>query len=249
MGGRVKREEKITKKRRKGEPDPTLSREAIVQTALAIIDEDGLEAFSLRTLASRLGVYPTAIYWYVPNRNELLAQVVTHILSAEAPVRKRRTWQQSLRELFHQFRAAVRAHPNAAPLIGTQIVSNTNMDAAFVEHILAVLARSGLSGSALVAAYNSTIAAIVGFVAQEFAPMPRDDPASWQIAVQERMLAIDRNAYPTLSSHLGLLSNRAFILRWQNGVEAPLDDSYDWHIDLFVAGIEVMARRAAPVET
>jgi len=235
--------ENIPKRRRKGEPDPSLSREAIVAAALALIDEEGLEAFSLRTLASRLGVYPTAIYWYVQNRNDLLAQVVTHILAEDAPTKKRRSWQHNLRDIFRRFRAAVRKHPNAAPLIGTQIVSNTNMDADFVENILATLVRSGLSEEALVRTYNSVVAALVGFVAQEFAPMPLEDRTQWQLAVQQRMLALDRSRYPALSEHLPLLSNRAFILRWQNGVEAPLDDSFDWHIDLMIAGIETLSQR------
>lgn len=224
-------------KRREGE-DPLLSRDLIVQAALSQIDEEGLEAFSLRNLSSRLGVYPTAIYWYVPNRNELMAQVVALILETVTPAKRRQSWQQHVRYLFHTFRSAVRAHPNAAPLIGTQLVSNTTMGFAFVENILSVLARAGLTGASLVGAYNSIIAALVGFVAQEFAPIPREDPVSWQLSVQGRMLAIDRAAYPTLADNLAQLSNHAFILRWQNGVEAPLDESFDIYVDVIIRGIE-----------
>jgi len=47
-----------------------LSKERIVEAALAQIDRDGLAAFSLRDVARALGVYPTALYWHVPGRND-----------------------------------------------------------------------------------------------------------------------------------------------------------------------------------
>lgn len=225
--------------RRSGDDgSPALSREVIVKAALALIDADGLESFSLRTLAQRLGVYPTAVYWYVPNRNELMALIVTHILDKVEPQRRRRAWQQSLRDVFINFRTAVATHPKAAPLIGTALVSNTAMSFAFVESLLETLARAGLAGHKLVNAYNSVVAALVGFVAQEFAPIPNEDPIAWQMSVQRRLLEIDASAYPILASNLGLLSNHAFILRWQNGTDAPLDDSYASYIDIVIKGIE-----------
>ncbi len=233
------------KSRRGAAAAPALNREVIVAAALELIDEGGLEAFSLRTLAQKLGVYPTAIYWYVPNRNEMMAQIVAHILDEVPARRRRRAWQQSLRDLFNGFRAAVAAHPNAAPLIGTAVVSNTSMSFAFVEHLLGILSRAGLFGTTLVAGYNALIAALVGFVAQEFASMPKEDPTAWQMSVQQRLLAIDRDAYPILAANLKLLSNQAFILRWQNGVDAPLEGSYAAFVEVIIGGIEAMAPPAA----
>lgn len=231
------------KSRRGASAAPTLNQDVIIATALELIDESGLETFSLRTLAQKLGVYPTAVYWYVPNRNELMALVVTHILAKVQVDRRRRAWQQSLRDLFQNFRAAVAEHPNAAPLIGTALVSNTEMSFDFVEHLLATLSRAGLDGGSLVAAYNSVIAALVGFVAQEFASMPKEDSAAWQMSVQQRLLNIDPSDYPILAANLRLLSNHAFILRWQNGTEAPLGDSYDMFIEIIISGIETVAVR------
>ena len=222
---------------------PPLDRPTIVRSALALIDEEGLENFSLRNLSARLGVYPTALYWYVPTRNDLMAQIVALVLDSVQPVAKRRAWQNYLRDLFQNYRAAVRAHPNVAPLIGTQLVANINMDLAFVEQLLKALARSGLTGLALVAGYNSVVASLVGFIAQEFAPMPSDDPTAWQISVQQRLLAIDRTEYPTVAENLPLLSNRAFILRWQNGAEAPLDASFAAFVEVVISGLEALVAK------
>lgn len=225
--------------RRKGSASaPALNREIIVESALKLIDAEGLEAFSLRTLAQQLGVYPTAVYWYVPNRNELLAQVVAHLLAKVQAPRRRRAWQQALRDLFTGFRAAVAAHPNAAPLIGTALVSNTSLDFRFVESVLDTLSRAGLEGFKLVAAYNSVIAGLVGFVAQEFASMPTENPTAWQMSVQQRLLDVDREEFPTLAANLKPLSNKAFILRWENGTDAPLEDSFAFFVEVIIKGIE-----------
>lgn len=230
-----------TSRRSESGGSPGLSREVIIAAALELIDVEGLDAFSLRTLAQRLGVYPTAVYWYVPTRNELLAQVVAHILAKVQAPRRRRAWQQALRDLFKGFRDAVAAHPNAAPLIGTAVVSNTTMDFGFVESVLATLSRAGLAGETLLGSYNAVIAALVGFVAQEFASMPNEDPIAWQLAVQQRLLAIDRDAYPTLAANLGLLTNQAFILRWENGTRASLEISYALFVEVIIKGIEALA--------
>ena len=229
------------KPRRGSGATPAMSREVVVAAALELIDENGLDSFTLRILAQKLGVYPTAVYWYVPNRNDLMASVVALILDSVPVQRRRRAWQQSLRDLFHGFRDAIAAHPNAAPLIGAAVVSNNSMSFAFVEHVLGILTRANLYGTSLVAGYNAIIAALVGFVTQEFAAMPNDDPAAWQMSVQRRLLEIDREAHPILAANLKLLSNQAFIIRWQNGTDAPLESSYASFIEVVVKGIEAMA--------
>lgn len=234
-----------SEKRRGAAGAGNLTRDGIVAAALAQIDEEGLDTFSLRTLATRLGVYPTAIYWYIPSRNELLARVTTLVLANILPVRRRRSWQRHLHDIFVNFRAAVQAHPKVAPLIGTQLVANA-MSFGLVEELLATLSRAGLAGNSLVAGYNSLVAGLVGFSAQEFAPLPSDDPTAWQLSVQERLLSLDQDAYPTLAANLPLLSNRAFILRWQSGAEAPLDNSFTIFVDVMIAGIEALVPPANP---
>lgn len=225
--------------RRRSAPDaPPLTRESIVEAALAFIDASGLESFSMRNLAAKLQAYPTAVYWYVPTRNELLAHVVARVLKDVVPAKRRRSLDAFLRDLFANYRNAIRAHPNVAPLIGTQLVSNTNVDLEFVEVILAQLSRAGLAGGALVAAYNTVIAALVGFSSQEYAPIPAEGAQEWQGQVRERLATINRDNYPVLAANLPQLSNRAFILRWENGVDAPLDDSYRIYVEVVIAGIE-----------
>ncbi|MBB1019452.1 TetR family transcriptional regulator, partial [Dietzia sp. DQ11-71] len=43
-----------------------LTKTAVVDTALELLRESGLPGMSMRTLATRLGVQPSALYWHVP---------------------------------------------------------------------------------------------------------------------------------------------------------------------------------------
>ena len=79
---------------RKAAPSPDgLTHEKIVAVALALIAQKGLDAFSLRDVARSLGVYPTALYWYFPNRNALLGEVCTTTMAQAIPARGRLGWQ------------------------------------------------------------------------------------------------------------------------------------------------------------
>ena len=220
-----------------------LSREAIIAAALAKIDQGGVDAFSLRSLARALGVSPTAVSWYVSGRSQLLAEVAHKVLEDIIPPGFHDSWQGYLREFMHRFRQAIRTHPNVAPLIGTQLVANPSVDLEFVERLLAALAHAGLSGVRLVAAYNAVIAAAVGFTTQEFAPIPAEGTSDWQSEIRNRLKDIPGIRYPQLAKNMKLLGNKAFTLRWQNGTDAPLDASFESFVDIFVAGIEQFAAR------
>jgi TetR/AcrR family transcriptional regulator, tetracycline repressor protein len=235
------------RRRKAPAPSPGLTREAVVAAALAQIDEEGLEAFSLRNLAKRLSVYPTAIYWHVPNRNQLLAEAVALALGGMPSEAEGAGWRDYLRNLFGAYRDAFRAHPNIAPLVGSQLVSNTNVDLAFLERLLAELSRAGFAGVGLVGAYNTIIAALVGFTTQEFAPMPPEDTAQWREEMRARLDDIDAQTYPVLAANMGLLANRAFILRWDSGVGAPLDESFALYVETLIRGLDAMLEtRAKP---
>ena len=76
-----------------------------------------------------------------------------------------------------------------------------------------------------------------GFVRIELAPLPDDDPDGWAEALERRVRAIGTPDYPTLARHRPAMSNRAFILRWQNGTDVPLDCSFEAFIDSVIRGL------------
>lgn len=54
-------------------------RESVARTALALLDEVGLADLSMRRIAARLDVQPSALYWHVANKQELLADLADRI--------------------------------------------------------------------------------------------------------------------------------------------------------------------------
>jgi AcrR family transcriptional regulator len=227
-----------TKRPRTGRPAESLSKTRVVAAALEVIDTLGLDAFSIRSLAQSLGVYPTALYWYVPNRNALLAEVVKLALQEVVPSTGSGDWQLWLKDLFRRYRQAVRRHPNLAPLMGAQMVSNAGVEPVLPERVLNTLCRAGFQDEALVHAFNTVIATMAGFVTLEFGPAPAENNKSWAREFRDALHAVDAAQFPLLAQTMPRLENRAFITRWQNGTEAPLDDSFETFIDVAVRGLE-----------
>ncbi len=217
-----------------------LSADAVVEAALTEIDRHGQETFSLRNVAKSLNVYPTAVAWHVAGRSQLLAEVAALAMSDIAPPGFPDSWQNYLRQIFHRFRDMLRRHPNIAPLIGTQLVANRGVDLDFSERLLAALAHAGFAEMQLVGAYNTLIAAMVGFTTQEFAPIPEKDTKAWQKDVRDRLRDVSAARYPTLAGNMKLLANHAFILRWENGIDAPLDKSFARFVEVIILGLAAL---------
>lgn len=215
-----------------------LSREQIVEVALALISEKGLDGFSLRDVARSLNVYPTAIYWHIKSKNALLAEVSTLTMSRVIPSRGRASWQDWLRTLFRQYRKTMRQHPNLAQLVGARLLSNSERNTKLVEYILDALVEAGCPDEHLVAMYNTVVASMCGFVTLELAPLPSEDTSQWRTELEERVHRISALRYPTLAKHLPALANNSFILRWDDGYRRPMDASFEAYVDVFIGGLE-----------
>lgn len=214
-----------------------LSKEKIVAAALALIDRNGAADFSLRDVARRLGVYPTAIYWHVPGRNALIGEITALAMRDIVPPVAPRHWRAWLKGLFRRYRAAVRRHPNIAPLLGAQLVSNIGVDARMIEGMLSALTHAGYRGQSLVDSFNAVVATMSGFVTMEFGPEPSEDPRGWAADLERRIRALGTAEHPVLARNLPALANRAFILRWQNGTKVPLDGGFEAFIDSVIRGL------------
>lgn len=238
----VGRQRRTQKKRKKQADTPGLTKEAIVDAAVKLIDTADLESFSMRNLAKELGVYPTAIYWHIPSRNAVIAEVITRVLSGIVP-KDEPDWKLWLKRLFRNYRQAIQAHPNVAPLIGVQLVSNASVDLNMIETILETLSKAGFADADLPATYNAVIATMVGFTTQEFAMVPKEEAEDWANGMQQVVSSVDGSQYPLLARNIDAFSNKAFILRWQNGAESPLDSGFEAFIDAIVEGFDARLAR------
>src|SRR6266849_10671665 len=73
-----------------------LSRARLVSAALTLVQQEGLEALSMRGLADRLNVKAASLYWHVRDRGELLELLAASILETVRPARSRTDWWSSV---------------------------------------------------------------------------------------------------------------------------------------------------------
>jgi AcrR family transcriptional regulator len=97
---------------------PLLSQHRIRDAALALIDEEGLEALSMRRLAQRLGVQAASLYSHVPTKEALLDSVADEVMQpVDVSGFAYDDWREALRRWAKSYRAALAAHPHAVPFV------------------------------------------------------------------------------------------------------------------------------------
>lgn len=134
-----------------------------------------------------------------------------------------------------------RQHDEAACRdVGTQLISNESPNPNFIDAILALLEAAGFKDNQLVHAYNVVIAAMVGFVTMELASRPADDPQGWAEAHESHMQSVSPQKHPTLARNLPKLLKSAFIVRSSNGMEHPLDESFEAWVMVCLQGLSAM---------
>lgn len=211
-----------------------------MRCALAIVDEGGLAALNMRELAGRMGVYPTALYWHVKNKSVLLSEIAALVMRDRTPMEPDLHWRSWIRLLFQHYREAIRQHPNVATLIGAQLVTNCVPNLVLVESTLHTLRRAGFDDRNIVQAYNTVIAAMVGFTTIEFAELTPDPSDVRAAALRQYLDESLSPEYPTIAKHREALENKSFILRSDNGTKVALDSSFDFYVETVVAGLEVL---------
>lgn len=100
-----------------------LSAEAIVDAAYRMIDEEGLAAFTMRSLGGELGVSAMAVYGYFSSRDELLAAVLSKFMDTmdTDPVPGER-WDDTLRRTMTSIHLEYCRHPNIGAIdVGPQV--------------------------------------------------------------------------------------------------------------------------------
>jgi AcrR family transcriptional regulator len=104
---------------RKGREQPALSRERIVAEAVRLLDAEGIDALSMRTLGTRLGAGATSLYRHVTSKDELIELALDEVLAeleVPAPADPSR-WREALAAAARGLRAMVLRHPWFAAVV------------------------------------------------------------------------------------------------------------------------------------
>lgn len=147
-----------------------LSRDRIVQAALASIERDGVDQMSMRSLGRDLDVEAMALYRYVSGREDLLEAVVDNLLDGliqRLEKAETTSWQEYLQHVAHEIRRIALANPTAFPLVVSRHPAAPWLrpplrDIAMVEHVLATLCERGFSDDQAVDTYKAFTSFLVG---------------------------------------------------------------------------------------
>jgi AcrR family transcriptional regulator len=98
---------------------PLLSRERIRDTALTLIDRDGLSGLSMRKLAAELGVRAASLYKHYPTKDDVLDDIARGVIGRvdTSAFGDGQDWRQALSSWAHSYRDALAAHPNLVPYL------------------------------------------------------------------------------------------------------------------------------------
>ena len=223
------------------DPRGPITREAVVEAAIAIIDEGGLQKLTMRSLAERLDVYPTTIYWHAGNKQQLIALVCQRILDniQLQAFPGKLTWEQWIMDAGSSIRAELRRHPNIIPVLASQVqVSPSSFG--MVNSFLSLLEAAGFRQEDIPDLYNSVISGIFGWVFSEFASPPRSGSTGWQENFKRTLEDTDPDDFPTLHRFKKELANRSFMLRWSSALESPMDSGFHMTLRVLVAGLRAM---------
>jgi AcrR family transcriptional regulator len=147
---------------------PQISREAVLDAALRLADDDGLEAVTMHAVAKRLRVTPMALYRHVDDKNALLDGLVELLLTEYPLPLASEPWDERLTALATGIRATARRHPAVFPLLLTRPAVTPAARAAR-DAVHAALREGGLPEPEIARAERLISTAVLGFAVSEAA--------------------------------------------------------------------------------
>ena len=212
-------------------PRGFLSRELIIKEALALLDEHGPGALSMRRLADRLGVAPNAIYYRVRGKADLIDGLVDQVY-ADLTLNPDPAgdWTQQLTTLSQQVRDHLLAHPAVVPYALQQPGLGPH-SLRLGEAIYDILRPAGFSDQAVVGTVYALLTYILGFVALEV-PRAGTDPQTSDEYVR-RMWAFFAALPPGEFPHTVELAAQL--------ARSSTDDQFQFGIRTFLAGLTTQA--------
>jgi len=178
----------------RGRP-PRRTREQVVAAAIAVADAEGLDALTMRRLATELGTGVMSLYTYVRDKDDLVDQMVDRISAYDPGDRA-----PDLLDLVRWQRELMLRHPWLPGALPNRQLTGENM-LRFVEHSLAALAPTGLPGGTkmeIIALLTGFVATYVGHeLAQARAGVT--DPERIASQVAQLRAAAAGGAYPELA--------------------------------------------------
>jgi TetR/AcrR family tetracycline transcriptional repressor len=212
-------------------PRRATTEDEILDAALALLDEGGAAAVSVRGIAGRVGIAPNAVYTYFPDKAGVVKALIERLLSEvnrDVFADRTQPWRRRVEALALELRQRLTAHPGVVPLMISRPM-NGPQALALHEAVLELLADAGLSPidaprtSYLLFIYM--VGSIALLVADVEAPGPPPSEAEWIAARGPTFAGTPAEPYPRAAA--AAVTRAAYISR----------DQYLWGLHRLLDGI------------
>jgi AcrR family transcriptional regulator len=200
-------------------PRNTLSRQRVVEAALALLDAEGLDAVTMPSLAKYLGVGTMSLYRHVADKDDLINAVAEQVLSGVAvPDGDPDDWEGRVVGYLRALREAAIAHPSLSRILAER---GLTVGPVFeqLEAVHAVLRAAGFSDLAAVRTFYTLLTYVFGFVAWELPRVHQQPAAAYTAAWNDTLDRLDPAAYPNLLALRQQLTTSASPEQFEYGLE------------------------------
>lgn len=215
-----------------------LTRERIVRTALRLMDQEGLDALTMRRIGKELGVEAMSLYGrhLVRDKEDILDAVAELVMSEYRAEHAGDDWLENARVAAHEWRRLLKAHPNVITLLIERKHPMASVEGLLpMENAFEILRQAGLSKEETVQVFRAVGGYIFGFVMTEVGNMMAGQGERYsetQVDELRRLLPVDR-----LPRFLEMLPYLA---------ECDNDATFDFGLHLMLEGIKAWTAGRAP---
>lgn len=205
----------------------------MVDRAIALVDQSGLDTLTIRKLATGLGVTPMALYWHFRSKEELLEGLAERLWGEiDLAVDRAAPWTEQIRRLLESLLRVLRAHPAAPQLLlhGKMLESGPVLDA--TELTLDILLKAGFGPEDASYAARSVLWTGITLVMSEpgIELLDNSERAELQRKKQVRLATQPLAKYPRLVQCALPMT----------ACDDP-EEHYRFGVDLFVGGLAAIA--------
>jgi AcrR family transcriptional regulator len=211
-------------------PRRQLTRDAIVEAALHLLDSEGLDAISMRRVAQVLDTGAASLYQHVGNKDELVALVFDHV-TGEVPLPDEADparWQEQLREAMTNIWRGMTAHRGIAAAAIASVPTGPNA-LTFTDRLLAILVAGGLSAQQSSWAMDNLYKYVTADAYEE-SMYPSEAVEHEHLAeIESYFRSLPRDRFPTMTSMLDEMFS------------GDGEQRFAFGLDMMIAGLAAMA--------
>jgi AcrR family transcriptional regulator len=217
------------------QPRVPLSRERVLRAAVALADEHGVEAISMRRIAGELGVVPMALYKHVSSKDELLDGMIDVVVGEIGPPAGGTDGKAAIRRRVLSARGALLRHRWASRVIESR-TDPTPVVIAYMDSMIGMFRAWGFSIDLTHHAMHAMGSRLLGFSQELF-----DDTAEVGPEMQAEALREMAGRYPSITELVTAITHDQASVVGQG-----CDDQFEFEfaLDLMLDGLERLRDQA-----